>query len=302
MALAIFGLIIWAGGYATSGVVDSLDGGGSSSSRNWLGIVLALAVTVLGYIVAASARQGPLATAGVVASALGVPTALGFITFDAAGGSPVNIDAVFVVTIIVWLISYSALPGARGHAFYLGLSAIALWVYLVLKISPSVFGLPFELLARSAFGPGNIVGDDPSSDLSSLAAMSFVMAAAYYAIAFLLDREGRHGAATALVAAGFPVLVGGFIFAAHDFGQTGIGITLILVGFVLVLFGARARRRFTTWAWAAGIVLGVGILIAKASPDNDTAAGISFIVCGVGLTFIGNAIAAALGEREYPET
>jgi len=247
------------------------------------------------------ARRGPLATAGVVASALGVPTALVFITLDFTGGDPINVDAVFVVSIVVWLISYAAIPGARGHGFYLGLGALALWIYLIIKISPSLPTLPAELFARSFIGADAFGGPDPTKDLGSLTAMSFVLGAALYAIVFLLDRAGHRGAGTPLAFAAFPITVGGFLFASNDFGQTGEGITLLLVGFVLVLLGARSKRRFTTWRWGLGMLVGVFLLIAKASPDNDTAAGLLFILCGVILAGLGVVVSSALNEREYPE-
>jgi len=301
IGLVVFGVIIWAGGYATSGVASSLDGGGGSSSHNWLGIVLSLGVTALGYAVAAVARRGPLATAGVAASALGVPTALAFITLDLTGGDPINVDAVFVVSIVVWLISYAVMPGARGHGFYLGLGALALWIYLIIKISPSLPSLPAALFARAFVGPDAFGGSDPTKDLGSLTAMSFILGAAFYAVAFVLDSAGHRGSATPLVAAAFPITVGGFLFAAKDFGQTGEGVALLLVGFVLVLLAARSQRRFTTWAWGFGILVGIFLLIQKASPDNNTSAGLLFILCGLILAGLGVVVASALGEREYPE-
>ena len=114
VGLIVFGVILWAGSYAVSGIADSFDGRGSSGTRNWLGIVLSLGVTVLGYVLAAVARRGPLTTAGVAASALGVPTALVFMTLDFTSGSPINVDAVFVVSIIVWLLR--ATPRSQARA------------------------------------------------------------------------------------------------------------------------------------------------------------------------------------------
>ena len=80
------------------------------------------------------------------------------------------------------------------------------------------------------------------------------------------------------------------------------GATLIVIGYLLVLYGARARRRFTAWAWGLGMLVGVFLLIAKASPDNDTGAGILFIVSGLVLTGIGVVASNSLGEREYPDS
>ena len=71
---------------------------------------------------------------------------------------------------------------------------------------------------------------------------------------------------------------------------------------MLVVYGALARRRFTTWAWAVAIAFGVILLIQKAAPDNNTSAGIIFVIVGAVLVLVGVAITTALNEREYPGT
>ena len=295
IALAVFGVIIWGGNYAITGGSGAFGGG----TRNALGIVLSLVVVALGYIVVATTRTGPLATAGVAASALGVPTVLGFITLDLSSGTPIDLNVVFIGSILIWVFSYLVMPGARGHGFYVGLSGIALWIYLVIKIEPNLFALPFLAAERTFLGPDSPVSD-PTRHLDALAAVSLILGALYYVSAFALDESERAGAATPFVVAGFPALLGGVLFAANAVNLVGTGILLIVIGAALAMYGARARRRFTSWIWAAAMAVGVILEIGKALPDNDAAAGAAFVVVGVVLVLIGVAVSAALSEREYP--
>ena len=298
--MGIFGIILWAGGYAFDhiGGSGSVFGGlGDVGSRKWLGVVLALAFAAIGYLLAISARRGPMATAGVTAAAVAVPVALGFLTLG-DGNDPVNIDATVLISIAVWLISYFVVPGTRGHSVLLGLAAYEFWAYLVDKIA-------LNSLINHAF-TGFADGNTPSlanlnNDLDKIAAVSIVMGAVYYLIAFGLDRRGYGGAAIGFVFAAFPALAGGIAFAAHSFGQAGTGFVLVFVGMLLCGYGAKFGRRFTTWIWAAASVLGVGILIADAAPNNTTTAGIAFLVVGAVFVILGVAASSAISEREYPQ-
>ena len=80
----IAGIIVWGGDYAFSDTESALGGGGSS--HRFLGAFLGLLVVVAGYVLAIRTRRGPLATAGVVASAIGIPVTLGFLTLGETDG------------------------------------------------------------------------------------------------------------------------------------------------------------------------------------------------------------------------
>lgn len=300
IVLAIFGIIVWAGGYAVDHVSASSFGGGGSS-RTWLGSVLSIAAAIIGYVLAAGSRRGPLNTAGVTASAFAVPVAMVFLTFGPSGdGLPYNADATVLVSIAIWLLSYFLMPGTRGHALYLGLSAFFLWDYILQKVAPSS-------LASDAVSPffgaglGGFSGTSHlKSDLTQMAVASLAIGSIYYVSAFALDRRGMRGVAQAFAFAGFPAVAGGIGLAAYPAGQVGTGILLIIVSVVLAYTGTLAGRRFTTWIWAAGAGLGVVLLIAKASPDNKTAAGILFLIVGGLFVLISVAVSTSLNEREYP--
>ncbi|MCU1657913.1 MAG: hypothetical protein JWO57_2569 [Pseudonocardiales bacterium] len=292
IGLTVVGVVVWAGDFLAGGGGGGGRGGGS---RRLLGIALSLAVIAVGYALAASHRRGPLATAGVAASALGVPVLLGFLSFDASGGGlPFSLDAIALVSVAVWILSYLLVAGARGHAFYLGLSAVTLWIYLVDKAAPDAFSLTRYVSQFTPFD--NQFGRAP--DWAAVAAVSLTFGLAYYVAAYLLDRSGRCGAAVAFVVAGFAATAAGIGAAANELHQIGTGIVLIVLGLVLGGYGARAGRRFTTWAWSVAVGLGVVVILTKIIPNNSAAAGIALIVVGAAVVFAGHLWSVALREPD----
>ena len=106
------------------------------------GILLSALVVAIGYFVLTAARRGPVATAGTVAAALGVPAFMFFVTFDENGFPPYNTEAILIVSTAVWLGTYLIGPG-RGRPFFLGSGLIALW-FTVLELTENVFESPFD--------------------------------------------------------------------------------------------------------------------------------------------------------------
>jgi hypothetical protein len=293
VALVIVGVIVWGGTYVVEGSVFGSDGA-RSTSRHYLGAVLALVVVAIGYALAIGTRRGALATAGVAASGLGVPVALEFLTLDVtgSGGSVLNSDAVVWGSVVVWLASYLWVRGAQGHSFYLALTLYALWIYLSDKAAPSALASG-AAAGNSTFGDGADFGG-PSPAFSTLAGVSLTIGAVYYLIAWGLDRSGRRGAAVSFVVVGFFAVAAGIAALTPDLKQVGTGIVLIVVGVGIAMYGARYGRRFTTWVWAAGAALGGALIIVKLVADQGGAAiGISLVV--VGAIFItGGALLARL--------
>ncbi|MDT4938713.1 MAG: hypothetical protein QOG80_2384 [Pseudonocardiales bacterium] len=292
VGVAVIGVIIWGGGYLASGVGS----GGTSDSHRLLGIFLSIFVTAAGYTLAVRQRSGPLATAGVVASALGVPVLMGFLTFStSASGSPFSFDAIAVVSIAVWLLSYLFVRGARGHAFYLGLAATLLWIYLLDKAEPGALSPAGFVSSFVPFGIGG--GNRP--DWGTVSLISFLFGVGYYAVMTGLDRSRRHGAGTPFAISGFLATVVGFVAAAPSLHVNGEGALLIVFGIVLGVLGSRSVRRFTTWAWAGAIGLGIVLLIGNGLRDNNAGAGIALIACGALLVAVGQVCSLAL--REPPD-
>jgi hypothetical protein len=302
VALVIVGVLVWGFAYTVEGVASSFaDGGdGGTGSRHYLGGVVALIVVAIGYALAIATQRGALATAGVAASALGVPVALEFFTLDISGGSGsvVNTDAVVWVSIAVWLISYLWVRGARGHSFYLALTLYALWLYITDKASPSALTRSVSFGTSTIAGGGDNLGTS-SFDFGTLAGVSLTIGAIYYLVAWGLDRAGHRGAGVSFVLVGFAAVAFGIGALAPDLKQIGTGIVLLVVGVVIAAYGARYGRRFTTWIWSAGAALGGALIMVKLVADSGgPAIGIALIVLGAIFITGGALVAKALHEPD----
>jgi hypothetical protein len=208
----------------------------------------------------------------------------------------VSTDAVVIVSICIWILSYLLIPGSRGHAFYLGLATITLWIYVIGKAQPHTLS-PTSTFGGSAFGGSTtLFGGIGTPDFATIAGISLTFGLGYYLIAYVLDRAGRHGPAVSLALGGFLATAVGIAAAAPSFHALGTGVLLILVGVVLAAYGASGGRRFTTWVWSAAVGLGVIVIVAKLWPNNNAAAGIALIVSGLVVVVLGQVLSAAAGE------
>ncbi|HEY7010040.1 MAG TPA: hypothetical protein VH395_13910 [Jatrophihabitantaceae bacterium] len=302
VGIAVVGVAVWGITYISDGPATPLVGGTStagSSARHFLGAILALMVVAIGYALVVSLGRGPFATAGIAASALGVPVAMQFLTYDASDGNSVNLDATVWVSIAVYVGSYLFVRGARGHTFYLGMSLLLLWVYLLDKMAPTAADIAGSTLQRVF--PGSSIGSGGGvSNLSTLGGVSLVLGGAYYLVGYLLDRSQRRGPAVAFVLVGFPAVAVGIAALSIDFKQVGTGIVLLLVGVGIALYGARWNRRFTTWIWAVGAALGGILIVAKivGSSSTGAAVGIALIILGVLFVVGGALLARAINEPD----
>jgi hypothetical protein len=296
VAIAVLGVVIWGLYYVIQGVQSSPTS--SSDSRQFLGFTLALVVVVVGYVLVVRVERGPLATAGIAASALGIPVAVDFLTLDATGGSFGNPDAVVWVSLAAYVVSYLFVRGARGHAFYLGLSLLLLWEYVLDKVSPSATSVAASVPGplRDSLGVGAIGG--PSVDWPSIAGVSLTFGIGYYLLAWWLDHTGRRGAAVAFVVVGLPATAVGIGALGPDLKQIGTGIVLVLVSLVLARYGARYDRRFTTWFWTFGAAVGAVLITTKLVHSSGASVGIALIVLGAVFVVGGWLIGRALDEPD----
>jgi hypothetical protein len=290
VVLVILGVLIWSFTYLYDGIRAGLFSGGgvsSSDSRRFLGFALALIVVVIGYALVVIARSGPLATAGVAATALGIPLAIEFASLDFTSGDPLNLDAVVWVSVIAYLISYLFVRGARGHTFYLALALSQLWGYGVSKAGPSTNSIGTSVVGGVTGSGTSVV---PSVDSESIAAVSLIFAIAYFLIGWSFDRKGRHGVALPFVVVGIPAMLLGIGALAPDTEQVGTGVILLIVGLVLCWYGGRFERRFTAWFW--GLVAAAGaVTIATKFATQGVSVGITMVVLGV-LFAVGGVFAA----------
>lgn len=137
-ALAILGVMIVAG--------DT--GAGDDDFNKVPGILLSALVVAVGFFTLRAVRQGPLATAGAAAAALGVPPLMFFITFDLDSLPPYSTEGILIVSTGVWLATYAVGPG-RGRPFFLGAGLLGLW-FSLLQLTEKVFDAPFGVM--SMFG------------------------------------------------------------------------------------------------------------------------------------------------------
>jgi hypothetical protein len=297
VVLVILGVLIWSFTYLYDGIRTGLFNGGgvsSSDSRRFLGFALALIVVVIGYALVVVARTGPLVTAGVAATALGIPLAVEFLSLDLTSGSPVNTDAVVWVSVVAYLISYLFVRGARGHTFYLALALSQLWGYGVSKAGPSTSSIGSSVIGGVTGSSNSVV---PSVDNDSIAAVSLIFAIAYFLIGWYFDRTGRHGIALPFVVIGIPAMLLGIGALAPDTKQIGTGIILLIVGLVLCFYGARFERRFTAWFWGLVAAAGAVTIVTKFATQG-VSVGITMIVLGVLFAVGGWFVARAINEPD----
>lgn len=296
VVLVIVGILVWGVSYVFDGIASGLfsgQGAGSSDSRHFLGFVLALILVAIGYALVVVARTGPLVTAGVAATALGIPVAMEFATLDPSGGEIFNTDAIVWVSIVAYLISYLFVRGARGHTFYLGLAAFFLWEYAVGKAGPDTQTIGSAFIGSATRGTTTV----PSVDNKTIAAVSLIFAIGYYLLAWYLDRTGRRGAAVPFVVVGIPAMLVGIGALAPDTKQVGTGVILLLVGLVLCRYGAAYGRRFTAWFWGLASAGGAVTILTKFATQG-VSIGIAMIVLGVAFAIGGWFAARALNEPD----
>ncbi len=283
-ALAVAGVLA----VGADGLAGTSRGGDGSRAP---GVGLSLLTTAAGYIVAVVTRRGPLATAGGVAGALGTPALVFFLTFTGNRGP--NLDAVLLVSTIVWGITYLAGP-VKGRPFHLGLALAGLWLFIVEQFEPVLgFGFVFRVLVlpiESAFGS--------APDYTVAGTLSLGFGVGYLAFAWLLDRDGHAGAATPFVAVGLVALFTGVVAVSPDLEVAGTGVLLVVIGLTLAADGARAGRRATTWSGGGAVLLGLAVVILDITDADVTTFGVLALLCGLAVVALAQWVTAALDEPD----
>jgi hypothetical protein len=301
--LAVLGALVIAG-----------DTGASDGDFNRVpGVVLSALVVAAGFVTLAAVRQGPLATAGVAAAALGVPPLVFFLTFDQGGLPPYSTNGILIVSTMTWLGAYAVGPG-RARPFFLGAGLLGFWL-TILQLTEHVFEAPFGLLggfrssSSASFGDstGAIGGSSfdggangPSfhvPDPTTLGLVSLGLGLAYLLATRWLDKRGRHGVATPFALATLPTLFAGTLFLADDLEQAGTGLLALGIGAALAWHGASVGRRVTAWLGGAATAIGAGVFLGDMT-DDATVGGMLFMAAGIGLVAAGHGISLALGEPD----
>jgi hypothetical protein len=291
------------------------------------GILLSALVIAIGYFVLTAVRRGPVATAGAVAAALGVPAFMFFVTFDENGFPPYNTEGILIVSTAVWLGTYLIGPG-KGRPFFLGSGLIGLW-FTVLELTENLFEFPLDPFgwffgtggSQSFEATGDLidpttgevidsggdivtttggfedVGYDPP-DAATVGIISLLFGAGFLLVGRRLDRGGHHGAATPFSFAALPCLVVGIFGLAPDLEASGTGLLLIAIGLVLAYNGATIWRRATSWVGGGTMAIGLALFLGDNAGDSVTTAGMLYIAGGIGMVFVGHLIASAIQEPD----
>jgi hypothetical protein len=285
-ALAVLGVLIVAG-----------DTGTTDGDFNRVpGILLSALVVAAGYVTLTATRQGPVATAGAAAAALGVPPLMFFLTFDEGSSPPYSTEGILIVSTLVWLATYAIGPG-RGRPFFLGAGLVGAWLS-VLQLTENVFDAPFVFVGVTASSDGGF--DGPTIDVpdpTTIALLSLAFGLGYLVLCRWLDRRGHHGTATPFALATLPTLFVGVVAMADDLEQAGTGLLALLVGAALAYHGATVGRRATAWVGGGATALGAAVFLGDMT-DDATVGGMLFLAAGIALVAAAHAVAAALNEPD----
>jgi hypothetical protein len=270
-------------------------GDGSGSPNRVPGILICAVVVVAGYVVVAQARRGPLATAGVAASALAVPPLMFFVTLDVHATPPLSLEAILFVSTAVWIASYVFGPG-RGHGFYLGAGLLGLWLFVLEEVE-GVLSFPLRI-PQLLFGSSSVGFGRSVPSTSTTGALSLIFGVGYLLVGSRLDRRERRGIATPFMLAGLISLFWGIALLSGDLEEVGTGIALIIAGVGVAILGATAERRATTWVGGLAVFFGCTLLAAKIADTNTDAFAAAAVLLGVLVIMLGNLFVVTWGEPD----
>ena len=317
IALAGAGCFLAVGGaLVVAGDAGLPDGSGSFDFNRLPGIALGALLVLAGLLTLQQRSKGPLATAGAVATALGIPVLVGFLL---VGGHDGRIDAVFGVATLAWTAAYLLGP-TKGRPAFLGLALYGAWSTAMQVVGSGLsFGL--ALTPVGLFGSGqacysdSVTGVsrcDPSgfgstgglgsgsgfgSDFATVGALSIGIGVAYLLLSRHFDRTGRRGMSTPFVAVGLLAFVEGVGYLAIDLHLRAGGGLVIVAGLGLALFGGLVGRRFTTWLGAFGALVGTALVLLP-DVDSATSAGFVLIAGGLAIVAVAHVLAVRLDEPD----
>jgi hypothetical protein len=297
------------------------------------GVVIALLLIAAGLAVLHVIRTGPLATAGAVAVAVGIPMLLLFATVNDDDFPFFAFDALLLVSTVAWLVAHLIGPG-RGRLVFLVLALVAAPLFVMEQVEsissiPEEIGEGFSQMFRSADSSsgsassedftfdenGELVFPDDESfaapeprlpsepdfpDPTNLGVIAGVFGLLYVFASHVLTRRGADGTASPLGAVGGVLLAIGVAFLNDDLRDIGSGIVLVVLGLVVVAVGAAGARRFTTWFGAALVAQGVLVLVGEALGDgvSTLVASTVFLLVGIGVVCIAHLLATFLAEPD----
>lgn len=299
-APARFGVALAAAGAAIAVVGGAFVGGDQlapddfdGSPETLPGTLIMLLLVVGGFALLALATRDPLRAAGATAGAVAIPVLLFFLTFDVNDFPPFSVDAILLVSSLLWGLAYLVGP-STGRPFFLGAALVGAWMFLLEQVE-SVLTAPFLTFTPAPFVGGFRGFDQP--DLTTLGILSLAFGYGYLVVAALLDGRGLRGLATPFVVAGLIVVNNGFGFLAEDLEPAGVGVLLVGTGLGLAVYFSGSGRRGTTWIGAASVATGVALIIGDVMEDSDfSSIGVTALVVGALVVAVAEMLSRAMNE------
>lgn len=276
VAIATAGSVLAVGGAVGIGGDGLVDADGDVERIP--GIVVALLLLIVGMAAVARFRTGALAAAGAIASAASIPVLLFFVTFDVDDFPPVSLDAVLLVSAVVWFVMHVVGP-ASGRLLFLALALVGSWAFVMNLVEPIEELNPFAAIAMS----GQMSVEDSVSSSLEASPRPFEVDEDGNPV---FDEDGQivftEDLATEAPAPMLP---------DRDFGPpdtTTLGVISLLFGGAYLLAALVLSRRGyagtgTPFAGVGAVVLAVGVSFV--APDLE--------VTGTGLLLIGIGLATA---------
>ncbi|MFV0317428.1 MAG: hypothetical protein ACK5O2_10790 [Microthrixaceae bacterium] len=281
-----FGVLAAVAG-AVLAVIGPLSGAAVDGIPDALGIVLYLCLLGGGYALVWLYRDGPLAAAGVTASALSLPMLL---AATLASDADASLTPVVLLSSMGWLAAYLVGP-ARGHVAYLGFASTLAAVAITLAGEGAVDSPTFGMLWKA-----------------------ILVGLVCLAVAHVLDRAELPAVATAFVGPGdlvlafacMGVLSLGGVAVLGDLSQgstslssglgsfgSGIsladlivpGIALAAVGVLVLRYAVASPRRATAWTGAACLTMGLLAFWLGLVGENGIALLFTTTAVGAGIVY-----------------
>jgi hypothetical protein len=177
----------------------------------------------------------------------------------------------------------------RGRSFLIFLIGLLFFDYVLYEAVKSKIVRSITSLGADTSAGAGAAG--------TAAVLGILFGLGYYAIAYLLDRKGKHGPATGLVYTAFIATAGGVFASGKDLHVSGAAVLGLVLGAVIAWYGGRFGRRVTCFAGAGGMVVAVFVLLAD-NVDSGTTAGILFVVIGAVFIVAAQLLATVLHEPE----
>ncbi|MEX1105757.1 MAG: hypothetical protein WEB78_06125 [Ilumatobacteraceae bacterium] len=221
-------------------------------------VIVSLLLIAVGVAVLLIPSPDELRSAAVGAAVVAIPVfAISATVGDDDAPGAATALLIGVLYLAAWL-----LPGFRGRTIMLGLASVALPIWLGIVIS------------GDGDGESSLFLGPVSEGLGASGTVYLVCGALLLAGVWLLDRQGFHGAATGLVAAGLATTTIGVALVADQAGEVGGPALVSIVGVLVTVIGAHGDRRASTWFGAIITAIGVAAVIGiMIEPDTPAASG-----------------------------